>query len=199
MAQVKERAGGGEERKFPSFPPLPLPPLSFFGIRFISRAAKAENPVPRPRSFFSPKSNRNACYAGYHRAGKKIRRNWEGDSLARCFSFLHLFEPSPKSKHLKQANLLLVNRALCCLFACFRVITYAKNLEMINVVINIAIRNIFFCLFLSFQFKMFIQFPARGSHIPAIHFIYPSKVFWFLELSNWQFNRRLLHVDKRFR
>ena len=42
-----------------SFPP----PLSFFGSCFISRAAKTENPVPR--SFFAPKPDGNACYAGY--------------------------------------------------------------------------------------------------------------------------------------
>ena len=42
---------------------LPLPPISFFGSCFISRAAKTENPVPR--SFFAPKPNGNACYAGY--------------------------------------------------------------------------------------------------------------------------------------
>ena len=42
MAQVKERGGS----------------------RFISRAAKTENPVPR--SFFAPKPNGNACYAGYN-------------------------------------------------------------------------------------------------------------------------------------
>ena len=47
---------------FPSFLPLLLPPLSFFGSRFISRAAKTENPVPR--SFFTPKPNGNACYTG---------------------------------------------------------------------------------------------------------------------------------------
>ena len=46
-----------------SFLPLPLPPLSFFGSCFISRAAKTENPVPR--SFFAPKPSGNACYAGY--------------------------------------------------------------------------------------------------------------------------------------
>ena len=46
-----------------SFLPLPLPPLSFFGSCFIFRAAKTENPVPR--SFFAPKPNGNACYAGY--------------------------------------------------------------------------------------------------------------------------------------
>ena len=46
-----------------SFLPLPLPLLSFFGSCFISRAAKTENPVPR--SFFAPKPNGNACYAGY--------------------------------------------------------------------------------------------------------------------------------------
>ena len=34
-----------------------------FGSRFISRAVKTENPLPR--SFFAPKPNRNACYAGY--------------------------------------------------------------------------------------------------------------------------------------
>ena len=45
-----------------SFLPLSLPPLSFFGSCFISRAAKTENPVPR--SFFAPKPNGNACYAG---------------------------------------------------------------------------------------------------------------------------------------
>ena len=33
-----------------------------FGSCFISRAAKTENPVPR--SFFAPKPNGNACYAG---------------------------------------------------------------------------------------------------------------------------------------
>ena len=33
------------------------------GSCFISRAAKTENPVPR--SFFAPKPNGNACYAGY--------------------------------------------------------------------------------------------------------------------------------------
>ena len=47
---------------FPFFP-LPLPPLSFFGSRFISRAAKTENPVRL--SFCAPKPNGNACYASY--------------------------------------------------------------------------------------------------------------------------------------
>ena len=73
-----QRGGGGEERKetladkprdFESRPlglsclPLPLPPLSFFGSRFISRAAKTENSVPL--SLFALKPNGNACYAGY--------------------------------------------------------------------------------------------------------------------------------------
>ena len=40
----------------------PLPLFHFFGPRFISRTAKTENPVPR--SFFAPKPNGNACYAG---------------------------------------------------------------------------------------------------------------------------------------
>ena len=52
MARVKEQGGGGEERfsksrglpASVSFPPLPLPSLLFFGSRFISRAAKTENP-----------------------------------------------------------------------------------------------------------------------------------------------------------
>ena len=65
MAQVKERGGGGEERK-ETFLPLSLPPLSFFGSRFISRAVKTENPFPW--SFFAPKPNGNACYAGYDAA-----------------------------------------------------------------------------------------------------------------------------------
>ena len=33
------------------------------GTRVKDRAAKTENPVPR--SFFAPKPNGNACYAGY--------------------------------------------------------------------------------------------------------------------------------------
>ena len=53
MAQVKERGGGGGERK---------ETLSFFGSRFISRSVKTENPLPR--SFFAPKPNGNTCYAG---------------------------------------------------------------------------------------------------------------------------------------
>ena len=36
---------------------------SFFGSRFISRAVKTESPLPR--SFFAPKPNGSACYAGY--------------------------------------------------------------------------------------------------------------------------------------
>ena len=62
MAQLKERGGVWEERQV-SFLPLPLPPLSFFGSRFISRAVKTENPFPR--SFFAKTPNGNACYAGY--------------------------------------------------------------------------------------------------------------------------------------
>ena len=46
-------------------PSTPSPPLSCFGSCFISRAVKTENPVPR--SFFAPKPNGNACYAGYER------------------------------------------------------------------------------------------------------------------------------------
>ena len=44
----KQKSGEGMEKKG-SFLPSP-PPLSFFGARFISRAAKAGNPVAR--SFF---------------------------------------------------------------------------------------------------------------------------------------------------
>ena len=57
-----KRAGRWWGRKEVSFLPLPLPPLSFFGSCFISRAAKTENPVSW--SFFAPKPNGNACYAG---------------------------------------------------------------------------------------------------------------------------------------
>ena len=47
--------------EFPKeFPP---PPLSFFGSRFIYRAAKTKNLVPR--SIFAPKQHGNTCYAGY--------------------------------------------------------------------------------------------------------------------------------------
>ena len=61
MAQVKERGGVGKEGRILPSPPPPL--LSFFGSRFISRAVKTEYPLPR--SFFAPKLNGNACYAGY--------------------------------------------------------------------------------------------------------------------------------------
>ena len=44
-------------------PPLPPPPLSLFGSRFISRVVKTESPLPR--YFFAPKPNENACYSGY--------------------------------------------------------------------------------------------------------------------------------------
>ena len=60
MAQVKGRGEGWEERKETALLLLPPPP-SFIGSRFISRAAKTENPVPR--SFIAPKPNENACYA----------------------------------------------------------------------------------------------------------------------------------------
>ena len=67
--RVKDRAKNGASKRAGrgwaiGLDPLPLPsPLfHFFGSRFISRAAKTENPVPR--SFFAPKPNGNACYAG---------------------------------------------------------------------------------------------------------------------------------------
>ena len=47
--------------EFPKEFPPPL--LSFFGSRFISRAAKTKNLVPR--SIFAPKQHGNTCYAGY--------------------------------------------------------------------------------------------------------------------------------------
>ena len=48
----KQKSGEGMEKKgsFLPSPSPPPPPLSFFGARFISRAAKAVNPVAR--SFF---------------------------------------------------------------------------------------------------------------------------------------------------
>ena len=45
----------------------------FFGSCFISRAVKTENPIPR--SFFAPKPNGNACYAGYMCLGNKTQLN----------------------------------------------------------------------------------------------------------------------------
>ena len=39
------------------------PREKFSGSRFISRAVKTESPLPK--SFFAPKPNGNACYAGY--------------------------------------------------------------------------------------------------------------------------------------
>ena len=56
------------KRFLPSPPP---PPLPFFGSRFISRAAKTENPVPR-WAFFAPKLNGNVCYARYLNNGKSV-------------------------------------------------------------------------------------------------------------------------------
>ena len=52
--RVKDRAKNGVSKRAGR---------GFFGSCFISRAAKTENPVPR--SFFAPKPNGNACYAGY--------------------------------------------------------------------------------------------------------------------------------------
>ena len=58
MAQVKERAGVGEETRKETSLPFPLRSLSFFGSSFVSSAAKTKNPIPR--SFFAPKPNGNA-------------------------------------------------------------------------------------------------------------------------------------------
>ena len=78
MAQVKVRGGGGEERKEPFPPsPSPLPLPSFFGSRFISRAIKTENPLPR--SFFAPKPNGNACYTGYTETANPSLENISAD------------------------------------------------------------------------------------------------------------------------
>ena len=71
MAQVKERGGGS---------------------CFIFRAAKTENPVSR--SFFTPKPNGNACYAGYHASG--TRKVWHSlDLTVRC---VHS-DPSPRMQY----------------------------------------------------------------------------------------------------
>ena len=62
---ASKRAGRGWAIGLDPLPlPSPSPPPSFifFGSRFISRAAETENPVPR--SFFAPKPDGNACYAG---------------------------------------------------------------------------------------------------------------------------------------
>ena len=84
MAQVKERKGGGEERKETfSFFPLPLPPLLFFGSHgLISRAIKTETPLPR--SLFAPKANGNACYAGYIKKDKGLDLGAEPPRIKLC-------------------------------------------------------------------------------------------------------------------
>ena len=63
MRKMTQWPGGEESFLLSSSPPNPLPPFSFLGSRFISRAVKTKNPVPR--SFFSPKPNGNACHADY--------------------------------------------------------------------------------------------------------------------------------------
>ena len=67
---ASKRAGRGWGRKVTvgNLPSPPPPPLSFFGPRFICDAAKTENRVPRSLSFFVPKPNGNACYAGCERS-----------------------------------------------------------------------------------------------------------------------------------
>ena len=59
---MKDRARNGASKEGRGVQRLHLPPLSFFGSRFISRTAKTENPIPRV--FFAAKLNGNACYAG---------------------------------------------------------------------------------------------------------------------------------------
>ena len=58
MGRVKERVGG-EGRKETS---IPLPTLSFFGSRFIFRADKTENPVPRPPSVIRELKNHDEVH-----------------------------------------------------------------------------------------------------------------------------------------
>ena len=58
----KQKSGEGMEKKGSFLPSPPPPLLSFFGARFISRAAKAVNPVCAV--FFDTKPNGNACDAG---------------------------------------------------------------------------------------------------------------------------------------
>ena len=43
--------------------PLPLPPLSLFGSRFISRAVKTESPLPLPSSVISLLRNQRETLA----------------------------------------------------------------------------------------------------------------------------------------
>ena len=43
-----------------------------FGFRFISRSVKTE--IPLPRSFFAPKPNGNACFAGHFKPSLRGRR-----------------------------------------------------------------------------------------------------------------------------
>ena len=55
MVQVKEREGGGEESFLPS---PPSPPSFIFWLSFHFSGGQNW-------SFFAPKPNENACYAGY--------------------------------------------------------------------------------------------------------------------------------------
>ena len=61
MAQVKERGGGGEERKetFPSF--LSPSPLFHFFLVLVSFLARSK-PKVSFHDLFAPKPNGNVCY-----------------------------------------------------------------------------------------------------------------------------------------
>ena len=66
--RVKDRAKNGASRRAGRAwgrkkGTLLFPSPSLFGSRFISHVSKTENPLSR--SFFAPKPNINACYAGH--------------------------------------------------------------------------------------------------------------------------------------
>ena len=83
-----------------AFPSFPSPsPLSFFAFRFISRAVKTENPVPR--TFFAPKPNGNACYAGYRHSSMFLLNNRPAKGQTCQYSY---FEKGCRKKNTRQSR-----------------------------------------------------------------------------------------------
>ena len=118
MARVKTagRGWGTAHLACHAFPPSPL--LSFFGPRFISRAAKPENLVAL--CLFALKPNGNACYAGYVDC-RKLCRNYfvflRFDWMKISRHFLNQSEVKPTPSPL---DFLFPNfaRASICIIAC---------------------------------------------------------------------------------
>ena len=100
---VKERGGGGVGKKGGKIP-FPLPPLSFiFWLSF--HFSRGQNRKSRSSSFFAPKPNGNACYAGYVKGtfGRFIRLITRGPFLERPKNFSgqrQILESKPVSQFL---------------------------------------------------------------------------------------------------